>query len=236
MLADRGWNAGIVGIVAGRLAERFHRPVVVIARGAHEGLVASGSVRSVPGFDVHAALLPCRRLLETCGGHAAAAGLRVDDGRIDEFREAFVAEVASRMPESLRRAQLSIDGETTLAGLTLSAVEQIEQLAPFGQGNRRPILCASRVTLAEPPRTIGGGGRHLSLRLVQHTAKVRGVAFGGAEWLPHLPPPGQPFHVAFKPKINEFRGRRTAEMELVDWRPDGIDIASDLPQLATTGE
>ncbi len=236
VLADRGWNAGIVGIVAGRLAERFHRPVVVIARGAHEGLVASGSVRSVPGFDVHAALLPCRRLLETCGGHAAAAGLRVDDGRIDEFREAFVAEVASRMPESLRRAQLSIDGETTLAGLTLSAVEQIEQLAPFGQGNRRPILCASRVTLAEPPRTIGGGGRHLSLRLVQHTAKVRGVAFGGAEWLPHLPPPGQPFHVAFKPKINEFRGRRTAEMELVDWRPDGIDIASDLPQLATTGE
>ena len=236
VLADRVWNACIVWIVAGRLAERFHRPVVVIARGAHEGLVASGSVRSVPGFDVHAALLPCRRLLETCGGHAAAAGLRVDDGRIDEFREAFVAEVASRMPESLRRAQLSIDGETTLAGLTLSAVEQIEQLAPFGQGNRRPILCASRVTLAEPPRTIGGGGRHLSLRLVQHTAKVRGVAFGGAEWLPHLPPPGQPFHVAFKPKINEFRGRRTAEMELVDWRPDGIDIASDLPQLATTGE
>jgi single-stranded-DNA-specific exonuclease len=234
VLADRGWNAGIVGIVAGRLAERFHRPVVVIAQGAHEGLVASGSVRSVPGFDVHAALMPCRGLLVTCGGHAAAAGLRVEEGRIEEFREAFVAEVAARMPESLRRAQLAIDGETTFAGLSLQAVEQIEKLAPFGQGNRRPVLCASRVTLAEPPRVIGGGGRHLAMRLVQHAAKIRGVAFGGAEWLPHLPPPGQPFHVAFKPKINEFQGRRTAELELVDWRPDGIDIGAELPLLAAT--
>jgi len=236
VLADRGWNAGIVGIVAGRLAERFHRPVVVIAQGAHEGLVASGSVRSVPGFDVHAALVPCRGMLVTCGGHAAAAGLRVEDGRIDEFRAAFVAEVAARMPPELRRAQLSLDGETTLAGLTLHAVEQIEQLAPFGQGNRRPVLCASGVTLAEPPRTIGGGGRHLSMRLVQHGATVRGVAFGGAEWLPHLPAPGEPFHVAFKPKINEYRGRRTAEMEVIDWRPAGIDVGTDLPQLAAAAE
>jgi single-stranded-DNA-specific exonuclease len=236
VLADRGWNAGVVGIVAGRLAERFHRPVVVIAQGAHEGLVASGSVRSVPGFDVHAALMPCRGLLVTCGGHAAAAGLRVEEGRIDEFRDAFVAEVASRMPAELRRAQIALDGETTLAGLSLHAVEQIEQLAPFGQGNRRPVLCASRVALAEPARAIGGGGRHLSMRLVQHGTKIRGVAFGGAEWLPHLPPPGQPFHVAFKPKINEFQGRRTAELELVDWRPDGIDVGTDLPQLAATAE
>lgn len=233
VLADRGWNAGIVGIVAGRLAERFHRPVILIARGAHEGLVASGSVRSVPGFDVHAPLLACRELLLTCGGHAAAAGLRIADGRIDEFRQAFVAEVAARMPIELRRAQLSIDGETTLAGLTLSSVEQIEKLAPFGQGNRRPVLCASRVALAEPPRAIGGGARHLAMRLVQHGAKIRGVAFGGAEWLPHLPAPGQPFLIAFKPKINEFQGRRTAELELVDWRPDGIDVGTDLPQAAT---
>jgi len=232
VLADRGWNAGIVGIVAGRLAERFHRPVVVIAQGAHEGLVASGSVRSVPGFDVHAALMPCRELLVSCGGHAAAAGLRVDEHRIDAFREAFVAEVATRMPASLRRAQLSLDGETTLAGLSLHAVEQIEQLAPFGQGNRRPMLCASEVVLAESPRTIGGGGRHLSMRLVQHGAEIRGVAFGGADWLPHLPAPGEPFHVAFKPKINEFRGRRTAEMEVIDWRPAGIEIATELPQPA----
>jgi single-stranded-DNA-specific exonuclease len=80
---------------------------------------------------------------------------------------------------------------------------------------------------------MGGGGRHIAMNLVQHGARVRGVAFGGAEWLPHLPPPGTPFHVAFKPKINEFRGRRTAEMEIIDWRPDGIDVGVELPPLAT---
>lgn len=234
VLADRGWHAGVIGIVAGRLAERFHRPVVMIAQDSLQGRPATGSVRSVPGFDVHAALVACRGHLVTCGGHAAAAGLRVEDAHIDAFREQFLAEVAARLPESLRLAQLALDGEATLAGLTLDTVVQIERLAPFGQANRRPVLCATGVSLVEPPRAIGGGGRHLAMNLVQHGAKVRGVAFGGAEWLDHLPPPGQPFHVAFKPKINEFRGRRTAEMEIVDWRPAGIDVAVDLPPLVTT--
>ncbi len=232
VLADRGWHAGVIGIVAGRLADRWHRPVVMIAQDAHQGRPAIGSVRSVPGFDVHEALVACRGHLVTCGGHAAAAGLRIEDGRIEEFRAAFCAEVDRRLPASLRRAQLTIDGETTLAGLTLDAVEQLERLAPFGQGNRRPVLCASGVRLAEPPRPIGAGGKHLAMQFTQHGAKVRGVSFGAAEWLPHLPPPGQPFHIAFKPKINEFRGRRTAEMEVIDWRPDGVAVGSDLQEPA----
>jgi hypothetical protein len=73
------------------------------------------------------------------------------------------------------------------------------------------------------------GKTQVSMNLTQHGAKVRGVAFGGAEWLPHLPAPGQPVHGAFKPKINELRGRRTAEMEIIDWRPDGIDVGVELP-------
>ena len=232
VLADRGWHAGVIGIVAGRLAERFHRPVVMIAQDPHQGRPAIGSVRSVPGFDVHEPLVACRELLVTCGGHAAAAGLRIEDDRIEAFREAFCAAVDRRLPADLRRAQVAIDGETSLGGLTLDAVEQLERLAPFGQANRRPILCASAVTLAEPPRTIGAGGKHLAMQFVQHGRKVRGVAFGAAEWLPHLPAAGQPFHVAFKPKINEYRGRRTAEMEVIDWRPDGIDVGIDLPEPA----
>jgi len=231
VLADRGWHAGVIGIVAGRLAEKWHRPVVMIAQDPHQGRPAIGSVRSVPGFDVHAALVACREHLVTCGGHAAAAGLRIEDARIDDFRRAFLAEVDKRLPAALRQAQISIDGEISLAGITLDAVEQLERLAPFGQGNRRPILCASGVSLAEPPRTIGSAGRHLALQFTQHGGRVRGVAFGGADWREHLPAPGQPFHIAFKPKINEFRGRRTAEVEVIDWRPDGIDVGEELPDL-----
>jgi len=236
VLADRGWHAGVIGIVAGRLAERFHRPVVMIAQDPLQGRPATGSVRSVPGFDVHEALVACREHLVTCGGHAAAAGLRITDDKIDAFREAFCAEVDRRLPQALRQAQVTIDGETTLAGLSLSTVEQLERLAPFGQGNRRPVLSAAGVSLVEPPRVIGSGNRHIAMQFIQHGARVRGVAFGGAEWLDHLPPPGQPFHVAFKPKINEFRGRRTAEMEVIDWRPDGIDVGVELPQLAAADQ
>ena len=229
VLQGRGWHPGVVGIVAGRLAERFHRPVVVIAQDEHQGRPAIGSLRSVPGFDVHEALVACREHLLSCGGHAAAAGLRIEDKKIEAFRAAFVAAVVERLPAALRQAQVAIDGETTLAALTLESVQQIERLAPFGQANRRPILCASGVRLTEPARTMGGGDRHLLVNLIQHGTKIRGVAFGAAEWLPHLPAPGQPFHVAFRPKINEFRGRRTAEIELVDWRPDGIDVGVELP-------
>ncbi len=236
VLADQGWHKGVIGIVAGRLADRWHRPVVMIARDALQGGPAIGSVRSVPGFDVLAALKACEHHLLGCGGHAAAAGLQVADDKIEAFREAFVAAVDARLPQSLRRAQITIDGETSLAGLTLHTVEQLEKLAPFGEGNRRPVLCASGVTLAAPARTMGQSGKHLQLQLAQHGATIRGVAFGAAEWLPHLPAPGQPFHVAFRPKINEFRGRRTAEIEVIDWRPDGIDIGEDLPSFAATAE
>jgi single-stranded-DNA-specific exonuclease len=231
VLADRGWHKGVVGIVAGRLAERWHRPVVMIARDPLQGGPAVGSVRSVPGFDVLEAVKACGAHLLGCGGHAAAAGLQVDDARIDDFRRAFVAAVEARMPASLRKAQLTLDGETSLVALTLDTVEQLERLAPFGEGNRRPTLCASGVTLAEPARTIGQSGKTLQLRLVQHGAAIRGVAFGGGEWLPHLPAPGEPFHVAFRPKINEYRGRRSAEVEVVDWRPAGVDVSTDLPAL-----
>jgi single-stranded-DNA-specific exonuclease len=235
VLSGDDWHAGVIGIVAGRLAEKFHRPVVLIAEDRLQGRDAIGSVRSVPGFDVHRPLMACREILQACGGHAAAAGLRIEGSRIDEFREAFCEAVASTMPASLRRPTLSIDGEATLAGLSLRSVEEIERLAPFGNGNRRPVLCSSSVSLAAPPRTMGEGGRHLQLDLLQHGAKIRGVAFAAADWLPHLPAPGEPFHVAYRPVVNEFRGRRSAEVQLVDWRPDGVAVDVELPLPAPAG-
>lgn len=218
VLADRGWHAGVIGIVAGRLAERYHRPVVLISWDPMGLKPGQGSARSVPGFDLYAALEACREHLVRYGGHAAAAGLTLLPDRLAEFRRAFCQYAASAIPEEARVAELRIDAEAPLSALTLHVTDQIEQMAPFGPANARPLLCASGVTLAEPPRPIGADGRHLALQLRQHDVVLRAVAFGGGEWAEQLAEAERPLDVAFRPMINSFRGRRSVELQLVDWR------------------
>jgi single-stranded-DNA-specific exonuclease len=111
-----------------------------------------------------------------------------------------------------------IDAEAPLSQLTLPTVQQIEQMAPFGAGNPRPVLCASNVHVAEPPKTLGRGDRHLAVKLRQHQVTLRSVAFGRGEWLGDLAKMDRPIDVAYRPVINEFGGRRSVEMHLVDWR------------------
>jgi len=221
VLADRGWHPGVIGIVAGRLAEKHHRPVVMVAfdeLGLKPGI---GSARSVPGFALHEALSACSRHLVSCGGHAAAAGLKIEPAELEAFRGAFREYAESEIAEADRVADIWIDAEVPLSQLTLASVGQIERLAPFGQSNPRPLLCTGEVTLAEPPRRIGGGGRHLSLRLAQHNVSMRAVAFGGGDWADELSRIDGPLSVAFRPFINTFRGRRSVELQLADWRRDG---------------
>ena len=105
--------------------------------------------------------------------------------------------------------------------LTRQTVEQIESLAPFGQGNSRPVLCASDVRLAGPPKRMGTTGRHLSMMVDQHGVKVRAVAFGGGDWEEELARIDGPLSIAFRPVINNFRGRVSVEIHLDDWQVDG---------------
>lgn len=114
--------------------------------------------------------------------------------------------------------EVRIDAEGPFSQLTQQTVQQIEMLAPFGAGNPRPVLCATGVRLAEPPRKMGKSERHLSFKFVQHETTIRGVAFNCAEWADELGKLDQPLDVAFRPVINDFRGRQTVEMQLVDWR------------------
>ncbi len=218
VLVDRGWHPGVIGIVAGRLAEKYHRPVVLIAQDQLGVKPGTGSARSVPGFHLHAALAQCSDYLIAHGGHAAAAGLTIDDRQVEQFRNAFCEVAEQEITEELRVAELNIDAEAPLSAFTLKVVDQIEQLGPFGQSNLRPLLCASGVSLAEPPRTIGSGGNHLALKLTQHNVTLRAVAFGGGEWADELAGAGGPLDVAFRPVINTFHGRRNVELHLADWR------------------
>jgi single-stranded-DNA-specific exonuclease len=218
VLAERGWHPGVIGIVAGRLAERYHRPVVLVSLDELGAKPGTGSGRSVPGFDLHLALAACAEHLVAHGGHQAAAGLTIDEAAIDAFRIDFCAYVERHISAEARVAELVVDAETPLAALTHQTVRQIESLAPFGHGNERPVLCATDVRLVEAPRRIGASGQHLSLRLEQHGVKMRAVAFGGGQWEQELAAAASPLAVAFKPVINTWRGRQTVEMQLADWR------------------
>lgn len=219
VLGGRGWHPGVIGIVAGRLAERYHRPTVLVAWdevGAKPGV---GSARSIPGFNLFEALDACSHHLLKHGGHAAAAGLSIEEDKLDAFRSEFCEHAAGEITEAERVAELFIDGEFPISAFTLKVVEQMERLAPFGAGNHRPIWCTTEVSLARPPKVIGSGGRHLSLEIAQHELKMRAVAFGGGEWAEELNAVEGPLQIAFKPVINTFRGRRRVELQIIDWRP-----------------
>jgi len=221
VLAERGWHAGVIGVVAGRLVDKYHRPVILIALDQMGVKPGVGSARSVPGFDLHAALGTCSDYLLSYGGHAAAAGLAIEPANIDSFRAAFCEAAAGEIRSEDRVAELSIDAEAPLSAFTLKTVHQIERLAPFGQDNARPLLCTTGATLAEKPRTIGSGDRHLALKLAQDGVAFRTVAFGGGDWMDDLAALDGPIDVAFRPVINRFRGRQSVELHLVDWRETG---------------
>lgn len=218
VLAGRGWHAGVIGLVAGRLAEKYHRPVALIALdqlGVKPGI---GSARSPNGLNLHTALAACSEHLLGFGGHAAAAGLKIDEARIDAFRVAFCEHAAGETSGAVKVGEIRIDAEGPFCQLTAQTVRQIESLAPFGCGNPRPVLCATGVRLAEPPKRIGASERHLSLKLLQQQTRMRGVGFGCADWADELAATSAPLDIAYKPVINDFRGRQSVEIQLVDWR------------------
>ncbi len=219
VLADHDWHVGVIGIVAGRLTEKYHRPTVLIALDPLDTRPGTGSARSIPGFNLHEALTECSDHLVGYGGHAMAAGLRIERTQIDAFRTAFCEYATEQLTAEVREAELHIDAEAPFSTLNEKTVSQLESLAPFGAGNDRPLLCTHDVRIDGEVRRIGGGGRHLSLTFNQHGLKLRAVAFGGGDWEDDLAGHDGPMSIAFRPVINTFRGRRSVEMHLTDWKP-----------------
>ncbi|HEX5929097.1 MAG TPA: single-stranded-DNA-specific exonuclease RecJ [Solirubrobacterales bacterium] len=174
VLAGEDWHPGVVGIVASRLVERHHRPVVVISLDGEGG--GRGSGRSIPGFDLHAALEACVEHLESFGGHRAAAGLSLRAENLDAFREAFAAHAASVLsPADLLRTE-RVDAVVGGVGLGLDLAEELGRLAPFGMGNPgvRLLVPSARVS---DVRTMGEG-KHARFSLHSGAHRALGVAFG----------------------------------------------------------
>jgi single-stranded-DNA-specific exonuclease len=222
VLASPDWHGGVIGIVAGRLAEQYARPVLMIAVRPSEngGLpVGHGSGRSVPGFALHEALKACTDYLVSHGGHRAAAGFKVRVDAIDAFREKFCAYTAGQFPDGPPAPRLTLDAEVPLSALTMGLLKEIDRLEPYGSENHRPVFLAGGLEIQGQPRRMGGGERHMSFRVSQNGTTLRAVAFGMGERFDELMSDGGRCCLAFTPKVNEWQGYRSVELEVVDFRP-----------------
>lgn len=152
VLHDDDWHPGVIGIVASRLVEKFHKPSVMLT--TIEG-VAKGSARSIPGFNIYEALQGCEDLLLQFGGHEAAAGLAVEIDKIDEFRKRFNAILKTNMRESDILPEIQIDARLAFSEISPKFLRILDQFAPFGPGNLRPVFVSENVSLVYPPRIVG---------------------------------------------------------------------------------
>ncbi len=218
VLTHADWHAGVLGIVAGRVAEHFRKPAIMLAKDEVQH-IAQGSGRSYGGYNLHQGVSTCRDLLNTFGGHHVAIGLKLDDRRVDELRDRLCLHAAENQQLAPGTEELAIDAEVSLSDLTHKAVVELDQLGPFGAMNRRPILVATGVSLAAPIKKMGEGERHLSLQLGQRGSTIRAVAFGKADWAENLEAHGSNFSVAFQPNINTYNGYSNVQVELCDFQP-----------------
>ncbi len=210
VLAGEGWHPGVVGIVASRIAERYHRPAVLIALdGEGEG---QGSGRSIPGFDLLGGLDACAGELRSHGGHRAAAGLRIAAEGVDAFRASFEAHAARVLTAEDLRARERVDAVVPGSSLGLPLAEELARLEPCGAGNP-PVTLLVPGAACEDPRPMGEEGRHLRFTVRAGGARAQAVSFGCDGRLPV--PAGAPCDLAVRLERREWRGAVEARLLLV---------------------
>jgi single-stranded-DNA-specific exonuclease len=213
VVAGEGWHRGVIGIVASKLVDAFHRPAIVLS--VEDG-VAHGSCRSIPCFDMLGALERCAGLFMRFGGHRQAAGLTLDAARIKELRRA-INDIADETlgPEDLM-PRLRIDGDLTFRAITGDVAAGVASLAPFGAGNPRPVFVARGVEIIDGPRKLKE--RHLKMALKQDGRIFRAIAWRAAERHDYLAEHRAAIDVAFSLDQNQYNGETFVELTLADLR------------------
>jgi single-stranded-DNA-specific exonuclease len=199
LLAAQGWHPGVVGIVASRIAERYHRPAVLVALDGESG---TGSARSIPGFDLLGALHACAEHLDSYGGHRAAAGLTVGRDRLEVLRGAFEAHAGAVLSPELLSGVERVDAVASGSQLGLDLVEELELLEPTGMGNPAPRLLVPGARLADIHGM--GEGRHARFGVLSGGARTPAVAFGCGGELRELA--GRPLDASFRLERNCWNG------------------------------
>ena len=212
VVGREGWHPGVVGIVAGRLAETYHRPTIVVALNQGQG---QGSARSIAGFNVHEAIQACRDGLTGFGGHAAAAGLRLPADNLPAFALAFDQYCRHALTPEQKERVTWIDAEVPLGMLSVKLVEELDQIEPYGIGNPKPVLATSGVRLLGEPKLVGERKNHVQMRFRHGDVVVKAIAWNAADRYKSLAPDTL-CSLAYHPSINEWNNRRDVQLEIRD--------------------
>ena len=206
------WHKGVVGIVASRLIEHHFRPTIVLTR---SGEYAAGSARSVPGFNLYEAVHACKDYLLGYGGHFAAAGMTLEISKIDSFRTRFEEVVSSIITPELLIPEIIIDAEISFADIRPSFYSILCQMEPFGPENLRPVFIARQVHETGFSKIVKD--EHIRFVLKQHDITVTGIGFNMAARFPLLQT-GKPLDIVFKIDENEWNGKKTLQLRMIDLR------------------
>ena len=208
------WHIGVVGIVAARVLQEFHRPTVILGG---DGAMWRGSGRSIEGFDLAAALRDCASLLARHGGHALAAGVTLLPENVTALRERLNELARQALPDGPLPPSLLLDGNVEAHELTLERVEELGRLEPVGQGNAPVRLAVCGLRHASAPQRMGKENQHVKFRVTDGRQTLEAVWWnGGSErW------PVDRFDLAATASINEFKGRRAVQLNILDWRESG---------------
>ncbi len=216
VIYNESWHKGVIGIVASRLTEQYYRPAVVLTRS--DG-VATGSARSVSGFDVYKAVQSCSDLLENFGGHTYAAGLSMKVENVREFAERFEAYVQKHIMDTQTEATLAIDAYLDFKDVTFKFYQQLKRFAPFGPQNERPVFCTRRVYDYGTSKVVGRGQEHIKLELVDNKSNnvMNGIAFGQSSQARYIKTK-RAFDICYAVEENTHK-RGEVQLQIEDIRP-----------------
>ena len=207
-----GWHPGVVGIVAGKLANSLNKPCLVLARG--EGDEYCGSGRSVPGVNLVEILSQCQNKLTHWGGHPVAVGLGLKESERESFIAEFIEAVQNCTSSTPEESSLNVDAFIDPDMLRYELLDEINSLGPFGQGNEEPLLGIKEIVLDSPPRPISNG-EHFQFSIRNGSSYIRGVAWRMGD---RIPPVGQKIDLLFKLRKNFWNGRSSLQLLLEDWK------------------
>ena len=216
VLGDADWHLGVVGIVAARIAETYHRPTFLLQI---NGDTARGSGRSIPAFDLYNGLRHCAEWLQQFGGHRYAAGLTMAAEHLPALQEAFIRYADDRLEPDDMQPVVRLDAVVLLADITEKLVNELTVLAPHGSSNPVPVFAACGVRRASPIRRLGQEGQHARFRVEQGDVSLEAIAFRQGDHVAEVAAGSGEFDIAFTPVINTWRDRRTLELQLRDLRP-----------------